>query len=153
MIDDIFSSFYKESKELLSELNALAGQLKGVTIPDEHHMKILMQMLQRLHRLIGGLASIGFSMFSPISRKTSLLAERARTLHGASISDLMKHITVVLTELSVFFITKERLREIEVKAPEIDRRIEACMPYVSVNRLQITTQDEVDDIMKMFGKV
>jgi len=153
MFEDLFTSFYGESRELLTEMHGLAGQLRGVAIPDDRQAHILAQLLQRLHRLIGGLAAIGFGMFAPVSRKTSLLAERSSMLHGATITELMKNITAVLTELSVFFTSKERLRDIEVKVPDIERRVDACMPLVSVQKPAITSQDEIDDIMKMFGKV
>jgi hypothetical protein len=153
MADDIYTGFYEETKKIVADLKVLAESLREVDVPGEAQAKVLVQFIQRFHRLIGGMASIGFGMFSPISRKTSLLAEKCPDIKNVSIKLLMTNLYIALTDLSVYFINAERLREVEIKAPDIARHVEESMYYISVKNPQITTQNEIDAIMKMFGKV
>jgi CRP-like cAMP-binding protein len=75
--DDILKSFITESRELINELLSIGNSLKHVEIPNEEETKKLMFFAQKLNRLIGGTASMGFKKFACLSRKTSLLAQNA----------------------------------------------------------------------------
>jgi len=74
--DEILAYFLEESIELLNDLKALGESLKKVRIPNEEESIKLSEFAQKLNRLIGGTASVGFEMFTPLSRKTSMLAEK-----------------------------------------------------------------------------
>jgi len=153
MADDIFAYFVKESQQLIQELLALAERLKNIDIPKEGECREIAQLTQKLHRLIGGMASIGFSMYSPVSRKTSILAEKCTNIKNIPVTELVTNIFIILTDLSIYFYSNERVREIEVKAADIEKRIDTCMKLISLTKPHITTQNEIDDIMKLFGNV
>lgn len=74
--DEILGFFIEESRELITELQDLGETLKKVGIPNDAESARLADFAQKLNRLIGGTASMGFAPFTPLSRKTSLLAAR-----------------------------------------------------------------------------
>ena len=80
-----FEYFYDESKELLAEINTLAAGLRAVDIPNDRETEDFVQCVQKLHRLIGGMASIGLTMYAPVSHKTSALELRCAESRGSSI--------------------------------------------------------------------
>ena len=74
--DDILKNIIAESRELINELLSIGNSLKHVEVPNEEEAKKLMSFAQKLNRLIGGTASIGFEKFAHLSRKTSLPASK-----------------------------------------------------------------------------
>ena len=85
MNKDILNCFFEESTELIGDLQTLGTSLKGVGIPDGTQSETLAEFAQKLNRLIGGTASVGFDAFAPLSRKTAMLAERCASIKKMTI--------------------------------------------------------------------
>ena len=145
--------FYEESKELLAEIGALAAGLRMVDMPNEKEAVDFEQCVQKLHRLIGGMASIGFEMYAPVSHKTSIMALRCADSTGYPIKNIVATIFIIVTDLSMYFLSMDRVKDVEVLVPVIEKRIDACMSDFHVKKVTINSQSEIDDIMKMFGHV
>ncbi len=148
-----FEYFYDESRELLAEIGALAAGLRLVDIPNAQEAAEFDQCVQKLHRLIGGMASIGFDMYAPVSHKTSIMALRCAESSGYPIKNIVTAIFIIVTDLSMYFHSIDRLKDVEALVPAIEKRIDACMQDFHVNKVTINSQSEIDDIMKMFGTV
>ena len=148
-----FEYFQEESKQLLTEIGTLAAGLRLVDIPNEKEAAEFEQCIQKLHRLIGGMASIGFEMYGPVSHKTSIMALRSSDSMGYSIKNIVATIFIIVTDLSMYFSHINKLKDVEVLVPVIEKRIDACMTDFHVQKVTINSQSEIDDIMKMFGKV
>jgi hypothetical protein len=148
-----FEYFYDESRELLAEIGALAAGLRLVDIPNEKETAEFDQCIQKLHRLIGGMASIGFDMYAPVSHKTSIMTLRCTESTGYSIKNIVSAIFIIVTDLSMYFLSIDKVKDVEALVPSIDKRIDACMADFHVNKVTINSQSEIDDIMKMFGTV
>jgi hypothetical protein len=148
-----FEYFYDESRVLLAEIGALAADLRLVNIPNEQEAAEFDQCVQKLHRLIGGMASIGFDMYAPVSHKTSIMALRAADSTGYSINNIVSAIFIIVTDLSMYFLSLDKVKDVEVLVPAIEKRIDACMDDFHVKKVTINSQSEIDDIMKMFGTV
>ena len=74
--DDILENFIVEARELINERLSIGNSFKHVEVPNEEETKKLMSFAQKLNRLIGSTASMGFERFACLSRKTSLIASR-----------------------------------------------------------------------------
>ena len=148
-----FEYFHEESRQLLAEIGALAAGLRTVDIPNKKEAADFEQCIQKLHRLIGGMASIGFDMYGPVSHKTSIMALRCSDSTGCSIKNIAATIFIIVTDLSMYFSSINKVKDVEVLAPVIEKKIDACMADFHVNKVTINSQNEIDDIMKMFGKV
>lgn len=148
-----FEYFYDESRELPNEIGALAAGLRLVDIPNEKESAEFEQCVQKLHRLIGGMATIGFDMYAPVSHKTSILAQLCADSAGYPIKNIVSAIFIIVTDLSMYFLSIDKVREVEALVPAIERRIDACMADFHVKKITINSQSEIDDIMKMFGTV
>jgi hypothetical protein len=148
-----FEYFYDESKELLAEISSLASGLRTVDIPNDREKEDFIQCVQKLHRLIGGMASIGFAMYAPVSHKTSALELRCLEANDLSIKKIVAAIIAITTDFRMYFLSIDRAKDAEVLVPIIEKRIDACMEDFQVKKVTINSQSEIDDIMKMFGKV
>lgn len=148
-----FQNFYDESRDLLEHIGRIAAGLRHVDIPDVHQEVEFTQCVQELHRLIGGMASIGFEMYAPVSHKTSLLAQRCASSSGYSIAEAVAAIVTIVTDFKMYFITVNKVKEIEALVPRIESKIDTCMACFQLQKPTINSQSEIDDIMKMFGKV
>jgi hypothetical protein len=148
-----FEYFYEESKQLLTEIGTLAAGLRMVDIPNEKEAADFAQCVQKFHRLIGGMASIGFEMYAPVSHNTSIMALRCADSPGYPIKDIVATIFIIVTDISMYFVSIDRVKDVEVLVPLIEKRIDACMADFHVKKVSINSQSEIDDIMKMFGHV
>lgn len=148
-----FEYFYDESRALLTEIGARAAGLRFVDIPNDQESAEFVQCVQSLHRLIGGMASIGFDMYAPVSHKTSLMALRCADNSGFPIKNIVSAIFIIITDLSMYFQSIDRVKEIEALAPAIEKRIDDCMADFNINQITINSQSDIDDIMKKFGSV
>jgi hypothetical protein len=148
-----FQNFYDESRELLTEIGRIATGLRQVDVPNVCQEVEFTQCVQKLHRLVGGMASIGFDMYAPVSHKTSLLAQRCATHTGYPIADAVAAIVAIVTDFNMYFASIHKVKEIEVLVPRIEQKIDSCMAGFHLQKPTINSQSEIDDIMKMFGKV
>ena len=140
--------FLKESKILLTELDALGESLKQVRIPDEEESKRLSDFAQKLNRLIGGTAAVGFDMFTPLSRKTSLLAEKCAAISDITIKILVLNLNMVVSVVAGGFDNLESIALVDKQLPELEKRIDICLSSVGVDALDIKNQDQVDEMLK-----
>ena len=145
--DDILSLFIEESREVLVDLQAISGSLKKVRIPDEEESKRLSDLTQKLHRLISGASSVGFHMFSPLSRKTSMLAERCAEIKEMMIRLLILNLNFIISILHKCFNNLESIKDMEAQIPEIEKRIDICMTAVGLDMPDVKSQDEIDNII------
>ena len=109
--------------------------------------RILADFGQKFNRLIGGSASVGLEVFTPLSRKTSLLAERCSEIKEMTIITLIANLNTVVKVLSECFNDPDKLREIESRIPAIEAKIDICMAAVDLAEPEIADQDEVDEII------
>lgn len=148
-----FENFYEESRELLAQIDGIAAGLRDVDIPTVVQEADFTQCVQKLQRLIGGMASIGFEMYAPVSHKTSLMAQRCTTSSGYPISGAVDAILSIVADFNMYFITMDKVKDIETLVPRVEQKIDACMAGFELKNSPINSQSEIDDIMKMFGKV
>ena len=148
-----FEYFFEESRELLVQIGRIASGLREVDIPDVHQEADFTQCVQKLHRLIGGMASIGFEMYAPVSHKTSLLAQRCSSNTGYSIKNSVTAILSIIADFNMYFTSINKVKEIEMLVSLIEQKIDSCMVGFQLQETTINSQSEIDDIMKMFGKV
>ena len=147
---EILPFFLEETTELLEELKVLGASLKPVRIPNEEESRILADFAQKLNRLIGGSASVGLDMFAPVSRKTSLLAEKCADIKEMTIRTLISNLNFVVVVLSECFNNLEAMKEIEAKIPDIEARIDICMAAIDLEEPEIIEQGTVDDILSEY---
>lgn len=148
-----FQNFFDESRELLADIERIASGLREVDVPNVHQEAEFTQCVQKLHRLIGGMASIGFEMYASVSHKSSLLAQRCASNTGYPIADAVAAILAMVADFKVYFTSINTVKEIEVLVPRIEQKIDACMAGFQLQNATINSQSEIDDIMKMFGQV
>ena len=148
-----FENFYDESRELLIQIEGIATGLRHVDVPDVVQESDFTQCVQKLQRLIGGMASIGFDMYAPVSHKISLLAQRCTRNSGYPIAEAVASILAIVTDFKMYFISMDKVKDIEVLVPRIEQKIDSCMAGFELKQSPINSQSEIDDIMKMFGKV
>jgi len=149
--DDMMAFFMRESRNLLKELKALGDSLKATRIPDDAEAQKLTEFGQKLNRLIGGTAAMGFGRFVPLSRKTSLLAARCAQVRDKTIRVLILNLNSVVSVLAEGFKNAASLKAVETRLPGIEERIDICMSAVDIDHPEIKTQDEIDDMLKPYG--
>lgn len=145
--DEILGFFIEESQELIDDLKQLGDALKKVGIPDDDESARLSEFAQKLNRLIGGTASMGFEQFTPLSRKTSLLAARCAEIKEITIRLLIVNMNNVVSVLDESFGDLDSVKNIEQKIHDIDKRIDICMAAVDLSHPDIKSQDEIDSIL------
>jgi hypothetical protein len=145
--DEILGFFIEESQELVGELKNLGETLKKVGIPDAGEAARLSEFAQKLNRLIGGTASMGFQQFTPLSRKTSLLAARCAEIREITIRLLVANMNAVVNVLGESFGNIDSVKNIEKKIQDIEKRIDICMAAVDLDHPDIKSQDEIDGIL------
>lgn len=149
--EDLMPFFMQESRDLLKDLETLGDGLKGTSIPDEVESGRLSEFAQKLNRLIGGTAAMGFGRFAPLSRKTSLLASKCAQTRDKTIRVLILNLNNVVSVLAEGFESVESLKAVEQKLPDIEKRIDICMASVDIAHPEIKTQDEIDLMLKPYG--
>ena len=145
--DEIMGFFLEESRELIGELRNLGQALKKVGIPTEEEASLLCEFAQKLNRLIGGTASMGFEQFSPLSRKTSLLAARCAEIREMTIRLLIVNMNAVVSVLEECFNDIDSIKAVDQRIADIDKRIDICMNAVNLSRPDIKSQSEIDDLL------
>ncbi len=148
--DDILNSFIKESRELLDELHTIGNSLKLVGIPNDTETERLIEFAQKLNRLIGGTASIGFEGFARLSRKTSLLASKCSEIKGMTIRVIINNLNLVIAVLSECFNDLDSIKAAENKIPDIELKIDICMTSIGIEEPELKTQEQIDE---MFDKL
>ena len=148
---DILKFFFEESVDLLQDLMGLGASLKGVGIPNESEAATLAEFAQKLNRLIGGTASVGFDVFAPLSRKTALLAERCANIREITIRLLIINLNNVVTHLSECLQNAESIERGRGKIGEIEKKIDICLSAAGVKAPEVKSQDEIDDLLAGLG--
>jgi len=141
-----------ESRELLDELYTLGDSLKLVGIPNDAETAILMEFAQKLNRLIGGTASIGFEGFARLSRKTSLLATKCGEIKGMTLRIIIKNLNLVISVLSNCFNDLESIKAAEEKIPDIELKIDICMTSIGIEEPELKTQEQIDEMFDEMKK-
>ena len=131
MDEETLSFFIEESTELLHELKRLGDSLKTVGRPNEEEAELLSEFAQKINRLIGGTASMGFDMFAPLSRKTSLLAAKCAEIREMTIRVLIHNLNAVVSVMLQTFDNPDLMNEIETIIPDIEKRLDICMAAVA----------------------
>ncbi len=142
--DEILSYFLEESAGLLDELGSLGQSLKHVSVPDAQEARLLGEFSQKLNRLIGGTASMGFEQFTSLSRKTSLLAERCAHLQQMPVRILISNMNAAVSLLSDRFRDVNLLKTVEQSASDIELRIDICMAAAGLEPPEIQSQEQID---------
>lgn len=145
--DDILCYFIEESKDLLEDLQKIGESLRLVGIPNQKESARLREFAQKLNRLIGGTASMGFEQFTQLSRKTSLLATRCAEIHDLSIRIVISNLNLVVATLMQCFKNLDAIKDAESMVPALEQRLDICMTAVGIAAPDIKTQSEIDDIL------
>ena len=101
---------------------------------------------QKLNRLIGGTASMGFGQFTQLSRKTSLLATRCAEIRELSIRIVISNLNLIVATLANCFKNLDTIKQAETMIPALEQRLDICMTAVGISSPDIKTQNEIDDI-------
>jgi hypothetical protein len=149
--NDILSCFFEESKDLIDNLQVLGASLKGVGIPDETQSETLAEFAQKLNRLIGGTASVGFDAFTPLSRKTAMLAERCADIREMTIRLLIVNLNNVVALFSDCIQDIESMKNGQFNAGEIEKRIDICLTAAGAGKPEVKSQGEIDDLLADMG--
>ncbi|MCX8043620.1 MAG: Crp/Fnr family transcriptional regulator [Desulfobacterota bacterium] len=150
--DDVLTYFIEESRELLEDLQKIGESLKLVGIPNQREAVKLREFAQKLNRLIGGTASMGFEQFTQLSRKTSLLATRCAEIHDLSIRIVISNLNLVVATLMQCFANLDAIKEAEHMIPLLEQRLDICMTAVGIPAPDIKTQKEIDEILMNMRK-
>jgi len=148
---EILNCFFEESTDLLKDLTELGGSLKGVGIPNSDESERLAEFGQKLNRLIGGTASVGFDAFTPLSRKTAMLAEKCAGIKKMTIRLLIVNLNNVVTLLSQHLQDIESMKKGQFHVEDIEKRIEICLTATGVQSPEVKNQDEIDDLLGALG--
>ena len=148
--DEALRFFIDESKMLLSDLKLIGEQLKSVGVPNKQESAKLTEFAQKLNRLIGGAASMGFEQFSQLSRRTSLLATRCAEIKDMTIRLIITNLNLVVAVLSECFASIDNINAAEGKLPMLEQRLDICMTSIGMPEPEIKTQDEIDEILSLF---
>jgi hypothetical protein len=148
--DEALRFFIDESTMLLSDLKLIGEQLKFVGIPNEQESAKLVEFAQKLNRLIGGAASMGFEQFSQLSRRTSLLATRCAEIKNMTIRLIITNLNLVVAVLAECFASLDTINAAEGKLPMLEQRLDICMTSIGMPEPEIKTQDEIDEILNFF---
>ena len=151
MENETLTGFLEESQTLILDLKRLGTSLRGVTIPNDDEYARLNELTNKLNRLIGGTASMGFSMFTKLARKTSLLAARSSISNEISIRDAVLNLNALISVCSMYYTSLEDIQELELRLDDVEKRIDVCMQTLKIDKpLDIKEQEDVDDIMSLF---
>jgi hypothetical protein len=148
--DEALRFFIDESKMLLSDLKLIGEQLKTVGVPNAQESTKLVEFAQKLNRLIGGAASMGFEQFSQLSRRTSLLATRCAEIKNMTIRLIITNLNLVVAVLSECFASIDTINAAEGKLPMLEQRLDICMTSIGMPEPELKTQDEIDEILSRF---
>lgn len=148
--DDILSCFIEESKKLLDDLKNIGESLKLVGIPDEKESAKLREFAQKLNRLIGGAASMGFEKFALLSRKTSLLATRCADIREMTIRIVISNLNLIVATLADCFKNLDTIQKAEEMVPMLEQRLDICMTAIGITSPDIKSQAEIDQILDSF---
>ena len=148
--DEALRFFIDESKMLLSDLKLIGEQLKTVGVPNAQESAKLVEFAQKLNRLIGGAASMGFEQFSQLSRRTSLLATGCAEIKNMTIRLIITNLNLVVAVLSECFASIDNINAAEGKLPMLEQRLDICMTSIGMPEPEIKTQDEIDEILSLF---
>ena len=148
--DEALRFFIDESKMLLSDLKLIGEQLKSVGIPNAQEAAKLVEFAQKLNRLIGGAASMGFEQFSQLSRRTSLLATGCAEIKNMTIRLIITNLNLVVAVLSECFTNLDTINAAEGKLPMLEQRLDICMTSIGMPEPEIKTQNEIDEILSLF---
>lgn len=148
--DEALRFFIDESTMLLSDLKLIGEQLKTVGIPNAQESAKLIEFAQKLNRLIGGAASMGFEQFSQLSRRTSLLATRCAEIKNMTIRLIITNLNLVVAVLAECFTSIDTINAAEGKLPMLEQRLDICMTSIGMPEPEIKTQDEIDEILTLF---
>jgi hypothetical protein len=149
--NEIFSFFIEETTDLMKDLVFLGESLKGVGVPSEEESIRLSDFAQKLNRLIGGTASVGFDIFSPLARKTSMLAESCSNIKGMPVRLLILNLNNVVQLFSKYFQTIELEKDAKISVTNIEKKIDICLSAVDLKAPDIKSQNEIDDILSDLG--
>ena len=154
MENETLSIFLEESQALISDLKRLCMSLRGVDVPDDAQFACLNELTNKLNRLIGGTASMGFGMFTKVARKTSLLAARSSISREISIKQVVLNLNALISVCSMYYTSLEEIQELELRLDDVEKRIDTCMKILDIDQpLDIKEQEDVDDIMSLFRDV
>ena len=103
MENETLTLFLEEAQALLVDLKRLGASLRGVDIPNHAEYARLNELTNKLNRLIGGTASMGFSMFIPIARKASLLTARSSISREISIREVILNLNALISVCSMYY--------------------------------------------------
>jgi len=148
--DEALRFFIDESKMLLSDLKLIGEELKSVGIPNADESAKLAEFAQKLNRLIGGAASMGFDQFSQLSRRTSLLATRCAEIKNMTIRLIITNLNLVVAVLAECFTNLDTINAAEGKLPMLEQRLDICMTSIGMPEPELKNQNEIDEIMGSF---
>jgi hypothetical protein len=149
--ENILGCFFEESKDLIGNLQVLGTSLKGVGVPDDAQSETLAEFAQKLNRLIGGTASVGFDGFAPLSRKTAMLAERCAGIREMTIRLLIVNLNNVVAMLSDCLQDIESMEKGQLNAGEIEKRVDICLRATGVDEPEVKSQGEIDNLLADLG--
>jgi hypothetical protein len=154
MENETFRIFLEESRALITDLKRLGASLRNVDIPNSAEFDRMGELTNKLNRLIGGTASMGFSSFTPLSRKTSLLAARSSISKETPLREVIQNLNALISVCSIYYNSLEEIQELELRLGDVEKRIDICMQKLNLNSpLDLKDQEDVDDIMSMFRDV
>jgi len=154
MENETLKVFLQEARLLIEDLKRLGASLRTVDIPGDEEYARLNELTNKLNRLIGGTASMGFSMFTPLARKTSVLAARSTISRKTSIREVVLNLNALISVCAMYYGSLEDIQELELRLPDVEKRIDVCLHVLEIsNTLDIKDQHDVDDIMSMFRDV
>jgi chemotaxis protein histidine kinase CheA len=145
---EILSYFLEEATELLDDLTSIGGSLRRVGIPNDAESEKLADFAQKLNRLIGGTASVGFDVFAPLSRKTAMLAEKCADIKEMTIRLLIINLNNVIALLSEFFQNVDSMEKDAFNVGEIEKRVDICLSAVGLQPPEVKNQNEIDDLFE-----
>jgi hypothetical protein len=148
--DEVLSFFLEESGTLLRELDLAGEKLKLVGIPNEQESQKLIDFAQKLNRLIGGTAAMGFHQFSQLSRKTSLIAARCAEIREMTIRILISNLNLVVSVLADCFQNLDSIKKAEQMIPQLDQRLDICMVALGIEHPDIQSQSDIDAILERY---
>ena len=145
---EILSYFLEEATDLLDTLTTIGASLKRVGIPNDAESEKLAEFAQKLNRLIGGTASVGFDKFAPLSRKTAMLAEECANIKEMTIRLLIMNLNNVIALLSECFQNVDAMEEGGGHVNEIEKRVDICLSAVGLRTPEVKNQNEIDDLFE-----
>jgi hypothetical protein len=154
MENETLRVFLEEAQSLIADLKRLGASLRAVDIPDDAEYARLNDLTNKLNRLIGGTASMGFSMFTPLARKTSLLAARSSISRGTSIREVIQNLNAMISVFSIYYGSLEEIQELELRLEDMETRLDICMQKLDLQKpIDLKEQSGVDGVMSLFRDV